>query len=221
VSGIPIPPVVADAVAKAAGAALGAFLRTTVGMITLGIGLAIGCFWYAAQGATWRGFAAAAIALAAAATMGLVLAGKRAAIAGVKTVVAKSKAGDKVVGVVFDRLAALPGVSAVEKLPLAQAEVCLTEALTGFFKGSESGFVRRKLEEKLVEIVRKLTLARFREADAREGGIDLNVVRADLAARADLAIGDTAEAMGKKTTTIFVVAISVVACLAAVGLRQI
>lgn len=218
---IPIPDFVVEAVAKAAAAALGAFLKTTVGIFTLGLILAIGCFWYAAQGATWRGFAAAGIALAAAAMMGLVLAGKRAAIAGVKSAVAKGQVGGKLVGTLFDRLAALPGVSSVERLPLAQAEVRLTEATTNFLDGQNSGFIRRKLEEKLVEIIRKLTLARFREAEAKEGGIDLKVVRADLSARADAKIVDMADAMGKKTTLVFIAIITIVACMAAVALRRV
>jgi hypothetical protein len=217
----PIPPAVADAVAKAAAAALGAFLRTTIGMITLGVVLAVGCFWYAAQGATWRGFAAGGIAVALAGVVGLMLAGKRAALAGVRSVVARYKVGDKVVGSVFDRMTSLPGVSAMERLPLAQAEVRLTEALEGFLDGSNSGFVRRKLEEKLVEIVRKLTLARFRQAEAREGGIDLGVVRADLCSRADEVIEAQAEAMGKKTTMLFIAVTTVLACAAAIALRRI
>jgi len=46
--------------------------------------------------------------------------------------------------------------------------------------GSSKGWLRRKLEGRLLRMVQKYTLARFRDEDAQYGGVNLAKVQAEL-----------------------------------------
>jgi hypothetical protein len=77
----------------------------------------------------------------------------------------------------------------LERLPLAQADELLRGAIrdvTG--DAAQGGWLRRQIQRRLLEAVRKCTLARFREAGARHGGIDLLKVKEELEEAADDAL---------------------------------
>lgn len=210
-SGFPLPPIVAELVVQVVGAAVGAFLRTTLGMAALGIAAAIGSFWYAFDAGAWQGALAAVASVAICAGSGLLLASKRAALRGVRELVTSHRAGGRVVEAIFDRLAALPGVSVVGRIPLAEAERRL-RSVVDVIDGD--GFLRRRIAARLVELVRSVTLARFRHAEAHEGGVDLALVRADLAGRADDLVADHVSALERRLTFV-IVAVAVILCCAA------
>jgi hypothetical protein len=77
----------------------------------------------------------------------------------------------------------------IERLPLARAEELLTravQAVTG--DTAQSGWLRRKVQGRLLNTVGKYTLARFREDAAEHGGIDLLKLKDELEQTVDDAL---------------------------------
>jgi hypothetical protein len=65
----------------------------------------------------------------------------------------------------------------LEAIPLAQAEAALTSAVQGVVAAdNQGGWLRRQVQTRLVELIRKLTLAKFRSEGSAQGGIDLLAV---------------------------------------------
>jgi hypothetical protein len=201
---LPIPPVVADAVAEGVAAALGAFLRTTVGMVTLGVALAAGCFWYA-------GIAAAGIAVALGAIIGLVLAGKRAVLGGLAAVARTQGLSGRVVRALFERLGAVDS-----PVPLADAETRLRAAVADWVGGTGGG-LRGRVQRALVRRIETITLARFREAGDT---VSMARVGDELAARADALLLAQLAGAARRITMLLVAVTVVLACAAAVALRH-
>jgi len=81
-------------------------------------------------------------------------------------------------------------VRTVERLPLAQAEQRLDDALHHFVRDTTNdrgvaGWLRRRVRLRLTDAIRTLTLARFRDEHAQHGGVDLVKVQGDLGGRID------------------------------------
>src|SRR5262249_38053118 len=73
--------------------------------------------------------------------------------------------------------------------PLARADELLSSAVravTG--DAGQDGWLRRKIQTRLLEAVRKYTLARFRQEGAKHGGIDLLKVKEELERTVDEAM---------------------------------
>ncbi|HEY7426825.1 MAG TPA: hypothetical protein VH682_21495 [Gemmataceae bacterium] len=182
-------------------AAVRSFLLTLLLMLLLGATLAAASYWIL-SGRHWvYGLIAALAALAECAIVGVILAAKRAVATTLVHGLRKSHIGSAAVRLIFDRLL---GVSAeethgerggwatktAERLPLAQAEKRLGDAIRQLIhapatEGGLTGYVRRRLQARLLGLVHKLTLASFREEDARHGGVDLAKVQGDLGERID------------------------------------
>jgi hypothetical protein len=138
---------------------------------------------------------AAVVALLEALATGVVLGGKRALVMALAHGLSALRLGRTTVRILFgillgiadgDEFGARGGAlaRALERIPLAQAEERLNIAVKVMVRsqtdGGLRGWLRRKLQSKLLRFIRTYTLARFREQDVQEGGVDLVKVQTDL-----------------------------------------
>jgi hypothetical protein len=196
--------------------ALGIALRTTIGMVALGLALAGGAFWLAAEGSWLRGLLAALLAFVLCAVLGGVLAIKRAVLGALAAGSRRSRVGERTVGLLFDRMAEHVGF--VERLPLAQAEQALRRAIQGLLAAEGGNWLQRRLRASLLEKVEAITLARLR---AEGGGVDLQRVRADLCATVDARLLETLRGAVSRLTLLLVLAAGVGAVLVALAIRRL
>jgi len=182
------------------GAALKALLKTVFGMVLLGAVVTVTTVYFAAQGSWLRALIAAALSLVALAIVTGILAVKNAIMRGLLHGLKKLQLGNKVLMLVFNQLGVTEKSTqgeragavgrAVEKLPLRDAEAKLSGAVLSLLaeragKTGVRAWLSRKLIEAALTRIETLTLARFREEDSRTGGVDLLVVRDELAASID------------------------------------
>jgi hypothetical protein len=176
------------------------FVGTLVALTAAGAALALVSFYFLRDR---PGYAAivAVLALAEGVATGVVLGVKRAIVLALAHGLAELRLGRSLVRLVFERMPGVaPGEEAgerggriargLERLPLARAERLLTEAVEDLAGAAddEAGWLRRKVRARLLALVQKYTLARFRDEGARHGGIDLRKVREDLEERIDGAL---------------------------------
>ncbi len=205
-----------EALSPLVGTGLRIVLRTTLGMAALGVALAGGCFWIAAQGEWWRGLLAAALALVLCAVLGGLLAAKRAVLGALAEGARRSRLGERAVGLLFDRVAEHVGF--VERLPLADAEAALRRAVAGLLATEGGGWLQRRLRRSLLEKVEAITLARLR---AEPGGVDLQRVRAEVGTSADERLEGMLRGAVARVTALIVVAAVAGACVAALAIRRL
>jgi hypothetical protein len=140
---------------------------------------------------------AAVVAVAQGVAAGMVLGAKRAVVMALAHGLGALRLGRSLVRLVFDRLLGVAeGQEAgerggrvargLERLPLARAEKLLRGVVQGLLgETGEGGWLRRTIRRRLLALVEKYTLARFREEAATSGGVDLLKVREDLEGRID------------------------------------
>jgi hypothetical protein len=183
---------------NAAGLAL-VFLRSFV--VTLLVVLAAGVLLAAASAYLLWDYpvyasVTAACAVAESLATGVLLGGKRAVVMALAHGLRSLKLGRAVVGLVFEHALGVSSdqtvgdrggtlTRAVERLPLAQAERRLTSAVSQLLGEPHGGWLRRRLQARLLRAVQRYTLARFREDGARHGGVDLARVQTELEATVD------------------------------------
>jgi hypothetical protein len=181
--------------------AVRSFVCTLLGLLALGVILAACSYFILAQRHPVYGVLAALVALLGCLAVGVVLGAKRAPVMALVHGLRKHRLGALSVRLIFERLLGVHAeqafgerggvvARAVERLPLAQAEKRLDEAVTELLDapaqgGGLAGRIRRRLQNILLRAVRKYTLARFREEDAQHGGIDLVRVQAEMGERID------------------------------------
>ncbi len=183
--------------ASLAWVAVRTFLTTLFLLSLAGIVLA-GLSYYFLRNEHWLwGVGWVALALVEAVAAGVVLGAKRAVVMALAHGLRSLRLGAALVRLVFERmLGVVEGeevgerggriAQGLERLPLAQADRLLGGAIrdvTG--EVGEGGWLRRKIQARLLDLVGKYTLARFREEGARHGGIDLVAVRAELEGTVD------------------------------------
>ena len=187
----------------------------TLGTLTLaGIVLAAASYFFLRQEPLYA-VVAALVAMAEAVSAGIFLGGKRALVMAVVEGVRKCGLGRKVVGLVFQHV--LGGVEgqhgerggvvaqSLERLPLRQAETALRSAISTLIAApGEGGWLRRKIRDRLLRVVEAGALTRFREEEARHGGVDLHRVRAELEGKAEDALVEKVSG-GMKVWTIAVI----------------
>ncbi len=195
--------------------ALGAFFKTTAGMVALGL-VGLGVSWAIAwQGVWWKGLLAGVVSLALFAGLGVFLAMKRAVGSAVVRLLSEARLGNKIVGALFARVLKVDEAEAmgergiraareVERVPLAQAELQLRAAAAKLGVPDDAtgltAWMRRQVEGALIERIEALTLARFRDMSVTEGGVDLIRVRDELAGKVDGLVRDQVEgALGRVT----------------------
>ncbi len=180
--------------------ALRSFLGTVLVLLVLGLVLA-GMSYYLLGDHPGYGLLAAALALAESLALGVLLGGQRALLSALIQGIRSLGLGRTAVQLLFEHLLGISGeqefgarggtiARTVEHLPLAQAEERLNQVVRDLLRapaaGSKAtGWIRRRLEAKLVGSVQKYTLARFREEGAQQGGVDLRKVQQTLEGRVD------------------------------------
>lgn len=181
--------------------AVRSFLLTFFLMLFLGVALAILSYWLLSTPHPIYGVLAGLIALAECVVVGVILGGKRAIARTLVHALQTYQVGSTAVRLVFGRLL---GVAAeevhgerggwltrtTERLPLAQAEKRLDDAIQHLLHaptegGGLTGWLRRRVQTRLLGTIRKLTLTRFREEDAQHGGVDLLKVQQHLGEHID------------------------------------
>ncbi len=188
-------------------AALKSFLRTMLLFCGEGLILAVVTYVWLMAGFRvafdkWALLAAvlALLVLLESILVGAALAGKRAVAMALVHALRVQRLGQTTVRLLFERLLDVSAeqpvgqrggriAQAVERVPLAQAERRLSDAardlVGGQTAGGTKGWVRRRVERVLLRLVQRVTLARFRQADAEHGGVDLTAVCAELEASID------------------------------------
>lgn len=195
------------------GAALKALLKTVFGMALLGAVVTLTTVYFAAQGSWLRGSIAAVLSLVALAIVTGILAVKNAIMRGLLHGLKKLELGKRVLTLLFNQLGVTEKSTqgdragsvgrAVEKLPLRDAEAKLSGAVLSLL-GERAGktglraWLARKLIEATLKRIEAITLARFREEDSRTGGVDLLVVRDELASSIDGTLAGTLSAQLNK-----------------------
>jgi len=186
--------------ANLAWVALRSLIGTILVLTSAGIVLAV-LSYFCLYESDWR-YASFAAALVIMESMiaGFVLGMKRAMIMSVAHGLGTLRLGRSVVQLVFTRmLGAERGGEigerggqisrSLERLPLADAEELLGGAVRNLTGGVEqAGWLRRKIQMRLLAMVQKFTLARFREEGAKHGGIDLLKVQEELEKTVDEAL---------------------------------
>jgi hypothetical protein len=183
---------IGNQLASLAWVALRSFVGTVLILTLSGVVLA-GLSYTVLREHHWiYGVIAAAMAFVESATTGVVLGAKRAVAMALTHGLGSLRLGRSLVRVVFERML---GVAAgeetgkrgdrmtrvLERLPLARAEALLGGAIrevTG--AAGQGGWLRRKIQGQLLDVVRKYTLARFRKEGAEHGSIDLPMVKEEL-----------------------------------------
>jgi hypothetical protein len=189
------------AVGRLSLVALRSFLVAFAAFAALGVVLAALCWYWLSRPHPVYGAIAALVALLEAVAVGVVLGGKRALVLALVEGLRRYRLGEAVVALLFRRLLGASAEAplgergawlarAAERVPLAQAEARLNGAVGAVLAapaegGGVLGWGRRRLQARLVAAVGKDTLARFREEGAKEGGVDLLKVQAEVATRVD------------------------------------
>lgn len=178
------------------GAALKALLKTVFGMVLLGALVTSFTVYFASQGSWLRALIAAVLSLVALAVVTGILAVKNAIMRGLLHGLQKLQLGSRVLTLLFNQLGvterSTQGERAgavgrtVERLPLREAEAKLSGAVNALLaeRAAKTGvraWLARKLVVAALTRIESITLARFRSDDAKSGGVDLLVVRDELA----------------------------------------
>jgi hypothetical protein len=195
-----IDPVAVRKTAAALGAvAARSILGTLLVVCAAGAVLAAGSAYFLRDHPLYAAVAAV-LALAESVGAGVVLGVKRALILTAAHGLERTRLGRAAVRMVFERLLtpaegegpAGPGAWAAgqaERLPLAQAEQRLSYAVTSVrAAGPARGFAGRvgdRIQERVLGLVKEVTLARFRAEGAKEGGIEVRRIQTDLEERVD------------------------------------
>jgi hypothetical protein len=178
-------------VAALAWVAFRSFVGTVFVLFLAGIVLAGLSYHYLSDRPLYAGIAAV-LAVVESVAAGFMLGGKRAIVRALRHGLNTWRLGKAAVQMVFGRLlgvsAGQPGgavVQTIERLPLAEAEKRLGEAIEDLAEeaGGATGWLRRGLHRRLLGAVQKVTLARFRDEGA--GGVDLRKAQAELADKMD------------------------------------
>lgn len=184
-------------IAGLAWVAVKSFVGTLLVLTFAGFILAAIAYYFLAD-SFWWGIVVAVIAVCEGIATGIFFGSKRAIIMTLAHGLAKLRLGRSAVQLVFNRLLNVAEEEAVgarggqlaqivERLPLAQAEKKLTDAVQAVVNAPPdgSGWFRRKVQGMLLNRVHKFTLARFREEGAAHGGVDVLKVRTELEDRVD------------------------------------
>ena len=187
-------------IATLAWVALRSFVGTFLAFMLIG-SVSAGLSYYFLRDHGWLwGLTAVAVALVESVALGVILGAKQAMVGALAHGLGKLHLGRSFVGLVFERMLPLDGSSEggdrggpvsrrLERLPLAQAEQLLSAAILAVAGDAERcGWLRRKIRDRLLEVVRRYTLARFRDEESAHGGIDLLRAKEELEQSADEAL---------------------------------
>jgi hypothetical protein len=183
--------------ASLAWVALRSFVATLL-VFTLAGGVLAGLsYYFLSEHHVVYGAIAVAVALIESVTAGVVLGAKRAVVLAVAHGLSTLRLGQSLMHLVFERMLGIAGgeefgerggriARGLERVPLGQAEALLSRAVRGVMGDvKEGGWLRQRIQARLLGAVRKYTLARFREEGAKHGGIDLLKMKEELGRTVD------------------------------------
>lgn len=183
---------IAGHVARLTWVALRSFLGTLLVLSLIGAVLAGLSAYFLRNDEWYYATVAAVLALVEAVGLGFVFGTKRAMAMAMAHGLGVLRLGRSLVRLVFERMLKIDEgaesgergsriVQSVERLPLGKADELLSRAVRGLTGDIErSRWFRRTIHAMLLELVRKYTLARFREEGAKHGGVDLLKVKDEL-----------------------------------------
>jgi len=175
------------------------FLGTFLILTGAGVALAVVSYYFL-RDHPWYGVIVAALAVVEGVGTGVVLGAKRAVVMAAAHALGTLRLGRALLRLTFEHLLGdvegrEPGerggrvARGLERLPLAQAERLLSRAVgAAAGEADTGGWLRRALQARLLSMVQRYTLARFREDGARHGGVDLLRVRDEVEERVDEAL---------------------------------
>lgn len=172
--------------------AVRSFLLTLLVATSAGVVLAALSYVFLREHHWSYGMLAVVAAIGESVAIGVVLGGKRALATAIAHALGGLRLGRSLVRLIFERMLSIddqaePGergrlmVRGLERLPLAQADDLLSRAVravTGEI--GQGGWLRGKVQRRLLDAVGKYTLARFREEGAKHGGVDVLKVKDEL-----------------------------------------
>jgi hypothetical protein len=186
--------------ASLAWVALRSFMGTLLVFMFAGLVLA-GLSYYFLRDHHWiYGAIGVALALIESVGTGIIFGAKRAGAMAMAHALGSLRLGRSLVRLVFERMLGVAEADefgerggriarSLERLPLAQAAQLLDSAVLSLAgEAEQAGWLRRTIRARLVEIVRKYTLARFRAEGAKHGGIDLLKLKEELEQTVDDAL---------------------------------
>jgi hypothetical protein len=191
------PQVFSQQLAGTAWAGLKAFAIAFFSLTATGTVLAIISFFVLDSHSRWAAAIAAVVAVFEGIVTGALLGSRHATAAAAAHALGHLRLGGAAVRFVFERLLGVrdqmePGdrgarlVEAGRKMPLAEAERLVTEKMDDLSKTAPApGWLATKIRSKVLRAVEAITLSRFREADAQEGGVDLMRLKTELEATID------------------------------------
>jgi hypothetical protein len=197
--------------------AMRTFAMTFVFMLLLGIILAVPSFAIASKAGVGWGALAGFLAIGVTGCLGVLMSQKRAIASGLTVAVEKYQAGSQTVQLIFSQIPQMENVQGITSLlPLSQAESIFMKAISDTFGataqgGGIQGFIKRKIQENLLEKVKSITMPQFRAA---EGGVDLLKIRDVVAVKADAAVIEKLTGMKSSANLLIVIAIMVSLLLA-------
>ena len=204
-------------------------LRSFVGtlcVLTLAGAVLAGLSYYFLREYPWYyGLIAAALALIESVTIGFLLGTKRATVMVAAHGLGSLRLGRSLVRLVFERMLGVAEgeelgerggriAQGLERLPVAQAEQRLSEAarrLTG--EAAQGGWLRARIQAWLLEAVRKFTLARFRDEEAKHGGVDLLKVKEELERTVDDALVRKVRGVARLWTALVIIGLPLVVAI--------
>ncbi len=164
----------------------------TLGLLTLAGCVLAGVSYFFLRNEPVFAIVGAIVAVVEGIATGIVFGGKRAMVMGLAHGLGRLRLGRSLIQLVFDRILKVTESEAMgerggriartaERVPLAQADEMLRNAVHGVTgETGQGGWLRRTIQGKLLGLVQKYTLARFREEGAAHGGVDLLKVRGEL-----------------------------------------
>lgn len=186
--------------ASLAWVAVRSFVGTLFVLTLLGAVLAGLSYYFLREYPWFYGWIGAVLALIESVVIGFVLGTKRAVAMVVAQGLGSLRLGRSLVRLVFERMLGVAEgedfgerggriARGLERLPVAQADELLSTAVRGVTgEAAQAGWLRRTIQAKLLEAVRKYTLARFREEGAKHGGVDLLKMKEELEQTVDDAL---------------------------------
>ena len=201
--------------------AMRTFALTFAVMLLFGFILSVPSFAIASKAGVWWGALAGFLAIAVTGGLGFVMSQKRAIASGLTAAVEKYQAGSQAALLIFSKIPYLNDAQgAASLLPVAQAEGAFLKAISDTIGAPEQGggiqgFIKRKVQENLVEKVKLIAMPQFQAA---EGGVDLIKVRDAVAAKADAAIKEKLDGM-KSSANLLILAALVASLVLAFAIR--
>lgn len=180
------------------------FVTTLALMSLAGVVLAALSYWWLADLHWIYGTIGALVAVVESVSAGVALGIKRAVAMVAANAFGSLRIGRTILHPVFERMLGVNDGSAagerggavvqrIERSPLAQAEASLSRALGATAGDVETrGWLQRVVKRRLVRLVKRVTLARFRDEQARHADVDLLKVRDEL-------VGTVDDALARKT----------------------